>query len=96
MSEEIKSISKIIRPILKKYNVKKAGIFGSYSRGSQNKKSDVDILVEIGEEADLLDLIRLKMTLEKNLKKSVDLVEYDLIREELREKILDEEVSVII
>jgi predicted nucleotidyltransferase len=31
---------------LKRYGVKKIGIFGSFVRGQQNKKSDIDILVE--------------------------------------------------
>lgn len=30
----------------KRYNIKQLGIFGSYSRGEQIEKSDVDILVE--------------------------------------------------
>ncbi len=51
--EEIK---KKIAPILKKYNVTKAGIFGSYARGEQKRNSDVDILIEIGDWADFFEL----------------------------------------
>ena len=36
--------AKIIE-ILKKNNIKKAGIFGSYARGDFKKSSDIDILV---------------------------------------------------
>ena len=32
--------------VLRKYKVKKIGLFGSYVRNEQCKKSDVDILVE--------------------------------------------------
>jgi len=32
--------------ILKKYKVKRIGLFGSYARGQQKKNSDIDLLVE--------------------------------------------------
>ncbi|MCD5390733.1 nucleotidyltransferase domain-containing protein [candidate division NPL-UPA2 bacterium] len=32
--------------VLKKYKVKKIGLFGSYVRGEQKDNSDVDLLVE--------------------------------------------------
>lgn len=44
---KIESIKKKIVPILKKHGVVRAGIFGSYARGEQNKNSDVDILIEV-------------------------------------------------
>ena len=69
MNKEIESIKKKIVPILKTYKVTKAGIFGSYARGEQNKRSDVDILIEIGDEADIFDLINLRSLLQKILKK---------------------------
>jgi len=95
MNIEVEGIKKKIMPILKDNNVSKAGIFGSFARGEQKKKSDVDILVEIPDNRSLLDVIRLKMLLEKALKKKVDLVEYELIREEIKESILNDEIQII-
>ena len=93
---EIDMIKEKIVPILKKHKVTKAGIFGSYARGEQKKKSDVDILVEIDDdEMSLLGFIRLKNIIEKALKKKVDLVEYSLIRKELRQNILDNEIPIL-
>ena len=93
--KELEDIKKKIVPILKKNNVKKAGIFGSYARGEQKKNSDVDILVEVEKEADLIDIIRLKNTLEKAVKRKIDLVEYNCIRQEIRQNILREEMPII-
>ena len=44
------------------YQVKDIGIFGSYVRGEQKKKSDLDILVEFDESSklSLLDFIGLE------------------------------------
>jgi predicted nucleotidyltransferase len=89
--EEIKL--KII-PILKKYNVKKAGIFGSYARGEQRETSDIDILVDIDDDLSLLDFASLKVELEGALGKKVDLVEYTTIKSKLRKEILKDEVVV--
>jgi len=89
--EEIKL--KII-PILKKYNVKKAGIFGSYARGEQRETSDIDILVDIDDDLSLLDFASLKVELEEILGKKVDLVEYATIKSKLRKEILKDEVVV--
>lgn len=93
--KDIESIKKKILPILKKYNVKKAGIFGSFARGENKKRSDVDILAEIDKKYDLLDVIRIKLLLEKSMKRKVDLVEYKLIRSELKENILNDEIRII-
>ena len=95
MKEEIKNIQLRIVPILKKHGVSKAGIFGSYARDEQEKRSDIDILIKIRDEASLTDLIALKLELEKHLKKRVDLVEYEIIRPELKEQILKEEIIIL-
>ena|SRR3989344_1508216 len=92
---EIENIKKKIVPLLKKNKVTKAGIFGSYARGEQTKKSDVDILIEVGNTVGLLEFIGIKLLLEERLKRKVDLVEYEGIRKELRKRILREEIPII-
>ncbi len=94
MVNSIQEIKKRVIPILKKKNVIKAGIFGSYVRGEQKKSSDVDILVELHKDLDLLDVIGIQIELEKVLKKKVDLIEYGTIRPELKRTILKEEVLI--
>ena len=94
-NKNLNEIKKVIVATLKKYGVKRAGIFGSYVRGEQKKGSDIDILIEVEKEADLIDFIRLKNTLEKAVKRKVDLVEYDCIRQEIRQNILGEEMPII-
>ena len=65
-------------------------------RGEQGKNSDIDILVEITDkEMSLLGFARIKVYLEDELRRKVDLVEYKLIRPELKKVILKEEVRII-
>jgi len=94
-TNDLEKLKQKVITVLKQYNVTKAGIFGSYARGDYKKGSDVDILVEIDDSIDLIDFIRLKNLLEKALKRKVDLIEYGLIRKELRKTILKEEVPIL-
>ena len=94
MNELSRLKPKILR-VLRKHHVKRAGIFGSYARGEQNKRSDVDILVETPKGISLYDFIGIKLELEDSLKKRVDLVQYTAIKPLLRERILADEVRLL-
>jgi len=50
-------------------------IFGSFAKGKQNKKSDIDIVIEFerNSEKSLLDLVRIENELRKVFKRKVDL-----------------------
>ena len=78
----------------KKYKVKEIGIFGSYVRQEQNKKSDVDVLVTFDETIDLFSFIELENYLSDILGIKVDLVMKDGIKPRLKERILSEAVYV--
>ncbi|MEO0143411.1 MAG: nucleotidyltransferase family protein [candidate division WOR-3 bacterium] len=93
--QEIIEILKIHKEEIKqKYKVKEIGVFGSFVRGEQNKKSDVDILVEYEEIPGLIKFIELELYIQKLLKRKVDLIEKEGIRPELKEKILKEVIYV--
>ena len=95
-NKEIEKIKSKIIKVLKKNKVSKAGIFGSYSRGEQNKNSDIDIVVEINDSnMSLLGFIRLNRLLEGLLKRKVDLVEYSAIKPRIKERILKEEIRIL-
>ncbi len=75
MKENVTEIALNIEPILKKYAVKSAGIFGSYARGDQRPDSDVDILISMGSRVlSLWDLIGCRDELSVALGRKVDLI----------------------
>ncbi|MCF8053566.1 MAG: nucleotidyltransferase domain-containing protein [Desulfobacterales bacterium] len=41
----IDSIKHLLEPVLRKYGIQKAILFGSYSRGVQSRKSDIDLIL---------------------------------------------------
>jgi predicted nucleotidyltransferase len=65
------------------YSVKSIGVFGSVARGDHNDKSDVDILVELGEPT-LDHYMDLKYHLEEILQRPVDLVLADTVKPRLK------------
>ena len=57
--------------ILKKYNLDKIGVFGSFARGE--KSMDIDFFID-SENYSFKNLINLKMDLEKITQKEVDIM----------------------
>ncbi len=95
--EEVKKILKEHKAeVSLKYRVKEIGLFGSFVRGEQKKRSDIDILVEFDQRniPGLLKFIEMERYLEKLLRKKVDLVRKGGIRPELRKIILKEVVYI--
>lgn len=92
---QLEKIKRKVRPILKKADVKRAALFGSYVRGEQTQKSDVDILVEYPPKTTLFDVADLKFKLEDALGKSVDLVGYKTIKPRLKEYILSDQIPIL-
>ncbi len=83
-----------IIPILKKYGVSRASLFGSVVRGDTHKKSDIDILVEVPKDKSLFDMMDIQFELEDVLKKKVDLVEFKGIKPALRQSILSSQLPI--
>ncbi len=93
--EEIERILREHKAELReKYGVRELGLFGSYVRGQQRRRSDVDILVEFDVVPGLLRFIELEDYLSRLLGVRVDLVRKASIRKELREHILGEVVML--
>ena len=89
--EEILSILKNLKnEIRSKYRVNNIGLFGSYAKNKQEETSDIDLLVEFEENADLLHFVGLSLFLEEFFDKNVDIVSKFAIKEELRDQILQE------
>ncbi len=92
---EVKEILKGYKDeIRKRYKAEILGVFGSYARGEQNEKSDVDILVRFLEGATLFDLVELGDFLEEKLGINVDIVSENAVRKELRDRIEEDLVAL--
>jgi len=95
MRARIEGIRNKILPILRRYDVVRAAIFGSFIRGEMREYSDIDILVEFKGEKSLLDLAGLKIELEELLGKKVDVLTYNSLHPLLKHKILSEQEIIL-
>ncbi len=73
-------------PYLKRYSVKRIGLFGSYAKGNQTKKSDIDLVVEF-EKPTLDNYMELIVYLENLFGKNVDILTPTGIRGIRRKKV---------
>jgi uncharacterized protein len=80
--------------IKKQFKVKTIGVFGSYVRGEQKQKSDVDVLVEFEEPVGLFEFMDLEMYLTDLLGVKVDLVSKKALKPHIGKRILEEVVMV--
>lgn len=76
-----KGLNKKLLKICHENNVVFMALFGSFIRGEQKKKSDIDIAIryEKGKTKTLFDLLDLEEQLKKLFRKKVDLGIYDTI-----------------
>jgi len=74
---------------MRRFGVRRIGLFGSYIRGEQKPGSDIDILVEFEKGKKTFDnYMELKFFLEELFKCNVDLVIFESIKPDLKPYIL--------
>jgi predicted nucleotidyltransferase len=69
-------------------------VFGSWARGEQSERSDLDLLVDLEAGRSLLDLVAIKQDLEDLLHCSVDVVTERSLSPWLRERVLAEAIPL--
>ncbi len=94
LSEILAKLADLKPELKRRYKVREIGLFGSWVRAEQHTTSDIDILVEFEEEADLFDWIGLTLYLEENLGYPVDVVPRKALRPELQPAVLEQVVRI--
>ena len=77
-------IREIVARVVSRYPVRRAYIFGSFSRGEQSKGSDVDVLIDRASGFTLLSQCGIKSELEDALGMRVDVVTRGALKESVR------------
>ena len=87
---DILSKLKELKPTLyKDYSVKEIGLFGSFSDESYTGDSDIDLLVEL-EKPIGWKFFSLEIYLEKIFNRKIDMVTKNALKEQLKERILQQ------
>lgn len=93
LSKAKKVLKKNKSRLQQKYFINEIEIFGSYSRGEQNSKSDIDLLVSFRKPIGL-EFVDLSEELEELLNHKVDLVSKGALKKRMYESIKQEIVYV--
>ena len=80
--------------LAEKYEVESMELFGSYVREEQSEGSDLDVLVTFRRAPSLFKFMELENLLAETLGVKVDLVMKDVLKPGIRERILEEAVSI--
>jgi predicted nucleotidyltransferase len=94
---DITSAIEKLKPLLsEQFGVESIGVFGSYRRGEQTQKSDIDILVTFRADAHpgFFKFLELEEFLEKEFGIKVDLVTKGALKPYIGKRILEEVVMV--
>ena len=78
----------------KRFKLKEIGIFGSFVRDEQKKRSDIDILVEFKKPIGLFEFMDLEEYLMKILGAKVDLVSKKALKPRIGRHILQEVIYI--
>ena len=76
----IDSIRLMILPVVLKYGIERATLFGSYARGEAKEDSDVDFLIECNGIDTMTEYLSLTDDLKTAIGKNVDIVMYDALQ----------------
>jgi predicted nucleotidyltransferase len=83
-TEEILQILRKELPHLhEKYGVEQVAIYGSFAKGKQTKKSDIDVLVRLAKPLGL-EFVELAYRLEEVLGRKVDLATFESLKRSLQ------------
>lgn len=92
----IETIKKKISPVLSKYPITEAYLFGSSARGEERPDSDVDVLVKFSKLGSLFEFVGIKLELQDALGgKKVHLVQDEAVRKEFRPYIEKDKIRIL-
>lgn len=94
MTKKILELQKKIVPFAKKHNISYVALFGSFARGEETKKSDVDLVVRFSKQIGLFEFSGIKLGLEKKLKRKVDLVTEGSINKHVKKYIMEDLTTI--
>jgi predicted nucleotidyltransferase len=94
VSRILKTLRRYKKYLQEKFKVQRIGIFGSYIKGKERKRSDLDVLVEFKEPIGLFKFMDLEEYLEKLIGIRVDLVSKRALKPRIGKYILKEVVYI--
>jgi predicted nucleotidyltransferase len=93
--QEIEKYKQLILPVLKRYAIKRAAIFGSAAKGLMTPESDVDLLIESSYGFTLFKLLSLEEEISELINRKVDIGEYDALKPSIKDEVISSSISIL-
>ncbi|WP_295770101.1 nucleotidyltransferase domain-containing protein [uncultured Mucilaginibacter sp.] len=85
--QDLEKYKALIVPILKRYDIKQAAIFGSLAKGTMTRQSDIDLLIEPSTGFTLLTLLKLEEEIAQLTNHKIDIVEYGALKNSIKNEV---------
>ena len=93
--QEIEQYQQLIIPVLKRYLIKRAAIFGSLAKGVLSADSDIDLLIEPWKNFTMFKMLQLENEIAELVNRKVDLVEYNALKPSIRNEVLQSAIVIL-
>jgi uncharacterized protein len=90
MTQDVERNRSAILEAAARHGARNVRVFGSVAHGNERPGSDVDLLVDMGHDRSLLDLVALAQELEELLRRRVDVLTEDSLAPSIRQRIAAE------
>jgi predicted nucleotidyltransferase len=93
--QQMEQYRQLILPVLKRYFIKRAAIFGSFAIGNITSDSDIDLLIEPEKDFTLFKMLQLEDEISELIKRKVDLVEYSALKPSIRKEVFLSAITIL-
>ncbi len=83
-----------VKNYLRRKNIRRAAVFGSFARGEETEQSDLDLLID-AEGLTLFDVLRMEEELENLTGRKIDLIEFRAVKPSLQQYIFAQTVDLL-
>ena len=83
-----------LKTMYKRQGINYLGLFGSFARGEETPKSDIDLLIDFNETKSLFDLARVKIYLQESLGRKVDLAMRGRLKKTLEPYVMRDLITI--
>ncbi|HEY8999705.1 MAG TPA: nucleotidyltransferase family protein [Mucilaginibacter sp.] len=93
--QQLEQYQQLILPVLKRYLIKRAAIFGSFAKGNTTANSDIDLLIEPENNFTLFKMLQLEQEISQLINRKVDLVEYSALKPSIKNEVLRSAITIL-
>lgn len=93
--QQLEQYQQLILPVLKRYFIKRAAIFGSFAKGNITATSDMDLLIEPEKDFTIFQMLQLEDEISELINRKVDLVEYSALKPSIKKEVLLSAITIL-